>query len=89
MKLSDAQLQQFDTEGWVFLPEVFDDEEVGVLTAEVPKASGALIGRMNNERNLGQISFGEDWMAFSSAWGPVHRALTGFNLLHYSVGARR
>ncbi len=59
------------------------------LTAEVPKASGALIGRMNNERNLGQISFGEDWMAFSSLWGPVHRALTGFNLLHYSVGARR
>ena len=55
------------------------------LTAEVPKASGAH-DRPDEQRTerLGQISFGEDWMAFSSLWGPVHRALTGFNLLHYS-----
>jgi hypothetical protein len=30
-----------------------------------------------------------DWLAFAAAWGPVHRGLTGFNLLHYSQGARR
>jgi hypothetical protein len=30
-----------------------------------------------------------DWLAFGAAWAPVHRALTGFNLLHYSEGARR
>lgn len=59
------------------------------LTVEVPNDSGIMIGRMNNARTLGQMSVGEDWMAFSSLWGPVHRALTGFNLLHYSVGARR
>ena len=25
-----------------------------------------------------------DWLAFSQAWGPVHRELTGVNLLRYS-----
>ena len=39
-------------------------------------------------RSLGQIAEGTDWMAFQSVWGPVHRTLTGFNLLHYSQGAR-
>ncbi|MEM1159592.1 MAG: class I SAM-dependent methyltransferase [Pseudomonadota bacterium] len=29
-----------------------------------------------------------DWMAFQTAWGPVHRAMTGVNRLHYSIGAR-
>jgi ectoine hydroxylase len=31
MKLSDERLGQFDTEGWLFLPEVFTPEEVAVL----------------------------------------------------------
>lgn len=39
-------------------------------------------------RSLGQIAEGTDWMAFQAVWGPVHRTLTGFNLLHYSQGAR-
>ena len=30
-----------------------------------------------------------DWLAFGAAWAPVHRALAGFNLLHYSAGASR
>ena len=37
MQLSKEQLEQFDREGWVFLPEVFSEEEVGVLAGEVPK----------------------------------------------------
>src|SRR3546814_4957184 len=37
MKLAQDQLDQFDREGWVFLPEVFDPEEVGALTGELPK----------------------------------------------------
>ena len=59
------------------------------LTVPIPKDAGVMLGRVNNARTLGQMSAGEDWMAFSSLWGPVHRALTGFNLLHYSTGASR
>lgn len=59
------------------------------LTVPIAKDGGVLLGRVNNARTLGQMSAGEDWMAFSALWGPVHRALTGFNLLHYSVGASR
>ena len=64
----------------------FDGAE---MTTELPKDAGVLIGRMNNQRTLGQMSAGEDWMAFSALWGPAHRALSGYNLLHYSVGASR
>ena len=39
-------------------------------------------------RTLGQIAGDTDWLAFQAVWGPVHRTLTGFNLLHYSIGAR-
>jgi len=37
MTLSKQQLEEFDREGWVFLPEVFAPEEIGVLTTEVKK----------------------------------------------------
>ena len=36
MRLNLDQLRQFETEGWVFLPELFTAEEVGVLKAELP-----------------------------------------------------
>ena len=39
-------------------------------------------------RSLGQIAGDTDWMAFQAIWGPVHRTLIGFNLMHYSNGAR-
>ena len=55
---------------------------------DIPRAAAPLIARMDG-RNLGQIAGSQDWPAFGAAWGPVHRALTGFNLLHYSIGARR
>ncbi|MEM7684232.1 MAG: class I SAM-dependent methyltransferase [Pseudomonadota bacterium] len=64
----------------------FDGES---MTVDIPNDAHVLIGRVNNARTLGQMSAGEDWMAFSTLWGPVHRALTGFNLLHYSTGAAR
>ena len=64
----------------------FDGES---MTVDIPNDAHVLIGRVNNARTLGQMSAGEDWMAFSTLWGPVHRALTGFNLLHYSTGAGR
>ena len=34
MKLNDAQLKQFEDEGWIFLPDCFSEEEVEVLKAE-------------------------------------------------------
>jgi ectoine hydroxylase len=34
MKLTAQQIEQFHTDGWLFLPEVFDGEEVGLLKAE-------------------------------------------------------
>lgn len=37
MKLTNEQLQQFETEGWVLLPEVFSSAEVEILTGELPK----------------------------------------------------
>ena len=34
MRLSDEQVEQFDTEGWVFLPELFDPAEIALLNRE-------------------------------------------------------
>ena len=34
MNLTPAQLEQFHTEGWLFLPELFTPEEVEVLRRE-------------------------------------------------------
>ena len=34
MRLTDAQIRQFNEEGWLFLPEAFSPEEVAVLRAE-------------------------------------------------------
>ncbi len=54
----------------------------------LPREAAPLIARIDGRRTLGQIA-GRDWLAAGTAWAPVHRALTGFNLMHYSTGARR
>jgi SAM-dependent methyltransferase len=56
---------------------------------EIPREAAALIARVDGRRSLGEIAGGHGWLAFAAAWAPVHRALSGFNLLHYSIGARR
>jgi SAM-dependent methyltransferase len=58
---------------------------------DLPRAAAPLIGAIGGGRSLREIADSArlDWLAFSAAWGPVHRGLTGFNLLHYSQGARR
>ncbi len=56
---------------------------------EIPREGAPLIARIDGRRSLGEIATGRDWLGFGAAWAPVHRALSGFNLLHYSVGARR
>ena len=37
MKLSAAQVQSFQRDGYLFFPSLFSRDEIGVLTAEVPK----------------------------------------------------
>jgi SAM-dependent methyltransferase len=58
---------------------------------ELPPAAAPLIAAIGGGHSLGDIAQAVrlDWMVFAAAWGPVHRGLTGFNLLHYSRGARR
>jgi SAM-dependent methyltransferase len=60
-------------------------------TIDLPRASAPLIGAIGGGRSLREIADAArlDWLAFGAAWGPVHRGLAGFNLLHYSQGARR
>ena len=51
------------------------------------RAAAPFLARIGG-RSLGQIAGESDWMEFQAIWGPVHRTLTGVNLLHYSMGAR-
>ena len=37
MKLTDAQLAEFETEGYLFLPAVFSPAEAGLLRAEADR----------------------------------------------------
>ncbi|MEM9012226.1 MAG: class I SAM-dependent methyltransferase [Pseudomonadota bacterium] len=54
-------------------------------TVEIPASAAPLIGAIDG-RPLGAMAKaqGLDWFAFAAAWAPVHKALTGFNLLRYS-----
>ena len=56
---------------------------------EIPKSAAGLIAGIDGRRTLGDLAQGTDWMAFASAWGPVHRGLSGLNFLHYSAGGKR
>jgi SAM-dependent methyltransferase len=56
---------------------------------DIPREAAPLIGRVDGRRSLREIAGTQDWLAFAAAWAPVHRGLAGFNLLHYSMGARR
>ncbi len=57
------------------------------FTVPLDKRAGPLIA-LADGRPLGEMAraAGLDWMAFSQLWGPVHRELTGVNLLRYSRG---
>ncbi|HUS53091.1 MAG TPA: class I SAM-dependent methyltransferase [Thermohalobaculum sp.] len=60
-------------------------------SVNIPRTAAPLIAAIGGGRSLGDIAAAVklDWLAFAAAWGPVHRGLTGFNHIHYSVGARR
>ncbi|MEM7191092.1 MAG: class I SAM-dependent methyltransferase, partial [Pseudomonadota bacterium] len=56
----------------------------------IPAESAGALAAVGQGRTLEDIArtAGLDWMAFQTAWGPIHRALSGVNLIHYSIGAR-
>ncbi len=56
---------------------------------DMPRQAAPLIARIDGRHTLGDIAAGQGWLAFAGTWAPVHRGLTGFNLLHYSTGVRR
>ena len=37
MKLQEGQLEQFERDGYIIIPELFSQEDVSILKAEVPK----------------------------------------------------
>ncbi|MDT8343497.1 MAG: class I SAM-dependent methyltransferase [Thermohalobaculum sp.] len=57
----------------------------------IPRAAARLIAGIDGRRSLRAVAEAAslDWLAFAAAWAPVHRALAGFNLIHYSEGAAR
>lgn len=62
----------------------------GPVRLTLPKAAGEVLALADGGLRLGEIATarGLDWLAFSAIWAPVHRELTGWNLLRYSDGAR-
>ncbi|MEM7506376.1 MAG: methyltransferase [Pseudomonadota bacterium] len=58
---------------------------------DLAKGSAPMIAAIDGRKPLSEIAktVGLDWLVFLQHWGAVSQALTGFNLLHYSRGARR
>lgn len=58
---------------------------------DLAKGAAPMIAGIDGKRPLSEIAkmAGLDWLVFLQHWGAVSQALTGFNLLHYSQGARR
>jgi SAM-dependent methyltransferase len=61
------------------------------LPITLPRQAGRLIGLVDGRRSLGDIRqvTGVAGPEFQRLWGQIDARLTGFNLLHYSQGARR
>ena len=51
MKLTDAQIQQFQTEGWLFLPKLFTEEEIEVLRDELAQVLASNRPEIWREKN--------------------------------------
>src|SRR5262245_65953811 len=61
MKLTSAQLEQFDRDGYLFFPETFSPEEINVLTDEVPRLYAEQ--RPENVREKGSDAVGTNFAA--------------------------
>ncbi len=56
----------------------------------IPRELAPLAARLDGRAPLGALTkaAGLDWLLFSQRFGPLHRALTGANLMRYSKGMR-
>lgn len=71
MRLSGAQLRQFDEEGYLFIPGLFSPEEVAAMRAEVPK-----VFAQRREENVREKTGDVVRTAFAvHTYNPVFRAL--------------
>ena len=60
------------------------------MAAPIPRRAAPLIALARPGARLAEMAAGGlSWPRFASEWAPVDRALRGFNLIHYSAGARR
>lgn len=60
------------------------------LTLPIPREAAPLAARLDGRAPLGAVAkaAGLDWLLFAQRFGPLHRALTGANLMRYSRGMR-
>jgi len=99
MRLSDGQLTQFHNEGFLFLPEIFDPQEIEVLNLELPGIFAQ--ERQENVREKGSQSVRTTFAAhtFNDAFGclgahprliePVRQLLGGEVYMHqYKINGK-
>lgn len=73
MKLSDAQLAEFDVEGYLFLPEVFSAAEIAVLTAELPGIFAQERDEVWREKDGGAVRTAFAAQTYNEAFGRLGR----------------
>lgn len=71
MRLSEAQLAEFDREGYLFLPEVFTAEEVAILNRETPGIFAQ--DRQEVTREKGSTAPRTAW--YVQTWNEVYASL--------------
>src|SRR5260370_1184421 len=71
MKLTSAQLEQLDRDGYLFFPSTFSPEEIKVLTDDVPK-----LYAQHRPENVGEkgTDAGHDTTTTSYPWWPIDHA---------------
>ena len=55
MKLSKIQIEDFNRNGYVFLPKLFSDLEVGILSAELPSIFSLDREEIERDETSGEI----------------------------------
>ena len=72
MKLSDSQIEAFDRDGYIFIPNVFSPTEIATLTAELPGAFAQQRDEVVREKGSSAPR-----SAFHlQTWNPVYEALS-------------
>ncbi len=72
MKLSDSQIEAFDRDGYIFIPNVFSADEIATLTAELPGAFAQTRDEVVREKG----STAPRSAFHLQTWNPVYEALS-------------